>query len=414
MNKLLIIADDFTGALDTGVQLAKRGISTAVAFGGDDNMPVTDEEAEVFVIDIESRHDKPPTAYRKVYNAAVTAYGAGVPSIYKKTDSALRGNIGAELHALLDAAGTRQLEFIPAFPKNHRITRGGWHYIDGVKVSDSVFGSDPFDPVIDSYIPNIIAEESDVHVTTGGAKAEEYPAVRVHDAETEEDLSKIAGLLSKERSTRAIAGCAGFAEYLPELLKLDKGKEHIVRGGKDRTLLVISGSLNDITLRQIRAARERGYPVISLSDEQTQGENYWREGKHSEFFDLVKESLKSDGIVVIESLGSQGNEKDTLMDFDSGEREEKRQMTMENISDMAAEAMRKVRPDVLAVFGGDTLVSIMTRLKCSTIAPIGEITSGVVISKATLPDGDILLISKSGGFGGEDTVKEIFDYVRRP
>jgi uncharacterized protein YgbK (DUF1537 family) len=31
----------------------------------------------------------------------------GITHIYKKTDSALRGNVGAELKALLDATGNR-------------------------------------------------------------------------------------------------------------------------------------------------------------------------------------------------------------------------------------------------------------------------------------------------------------------
>ena len=35
MAKLLIIADDFTGALDTGVQLSKKGISTKVLVQSD-------------------------------------------------------------------------------------------------------------------------------------------------------------------------------------------------------------------------------------------------------------------------------------------------------------------------------------------------------------------------------------------
>lgn len=413
MNKLLILADDFTGALDTGVQFAKRGISTVVSFGEDENGTVADGHAEVLVIDLESRHDKPSVAYKKVYNAAVTAYGAEVPFIYKKTDSALRGNIGAELQALLDAAGSQLLEFIPAFPKNRRTTVGGWHYIDGVKVAESVFGSDPFDPVMDSYIPDIIAEESDAYVAVGGAKVLEYPAIRIHDAETDEDLSRIASILAGEKSTRALAGCAGFAEYLPELLGLKKGEEESAHGGKDCSVLVISGSLNDITLRQIEVAKMHDYPVITLDRKQTQSENYWRENDCGNFIRVVDASLRAKGIAIIESVDCLGDCKVSLVDDDSDGREEKRLVTAENIADMTAKILKEISPDVLVVFGGDTLVSIVNRLKCSTITPIGEITSGVVVSKAALPGGEMLLVSKSGGFGGEDTVREIFEYLRK-
>ena len=45
----------------------------------------------------------------------------------------------------------------------NRITRNGIHYIDGVPVHESVFGKDPFEPVADSYIPEIL--KGDVPVT---------------------------------------------------------------------------------------------------------------------------------------------------------------------------------------------------------------------------------------------------------
>ena len=35
MTKLLVIADDFTGALDTGIQFAREGTKTCVAIGAD-------------------------------------------------------------------------------------------------------------------------------------------------------------------------------------------------------------------------------------------------------------------------------------------------------------------------------------------------------------------------------------------
>ena len=61
MITLLIVADDFTGALDTGVQLASCGAHTRVvtdpafSFGGA-------SEAEVLVIDAETRHLPPAQA----------------------------------------------------------------------------------------------------------------------------------------------------------------------------------------------------------------------------------------------------------------------------------------------------------------------------------------------------------------
>ena len=64
MLKLLIIADDFTGALDTGVQFAARGAATRVV-----TEPAYDfsrAEAEVLVMVAETRHLPPEEAYSTV------------------------------------------------------------------------------------------------------------------------------------------------------------------------------------------------------------------------------------------------------------------------------------------------------------------------------------------------------------
>ena len=100
--KLLIIADDLTGALDTGVQLVKAGVIPHVIIDLTKPLPrITDTQA--FVLNAETRHLPKDDAYQIVFNIVKRALNAGFDHIYKKTDSALRGNIGSELAALLDA-----------------------------------------------------------------------------------------------------------------------------------------------------------------------------------------------------------------------------------------------------------------------------------------------------------------------
>lgn len=141
MIKLLMIADDFSGALDAGVQFAARGAATRVVTDLDCDFLETD--AEVLVMVAETRHLPPQKAYDVVYHVARNAREAGVPYIYKKTDSALRGNVGSELAAVMDAADADVMPFLPAFPKLNRVTRNGVHYVDGVPVAESIFGQDP-------------------------------------------------------------------------------------------------------------------------------------------------------------------------------------------------------------------------------------------------------------------------------
>lgn len=116
MRKLLVLADDFTGGLDTGAQFAAAGIPTVVttnpAYCAADH-----EEDTVLVVDVETRHLLPEKARQIVEQTIRAAIAHGFTDIYKKTDSALRGNLGAELQGVLDGTGQTRLHLIPAFPE---------------------------------------------------------------------------------------------------------------------------------------------------------------------------------------------------------------------------------------------------------------------------------------------------------
>jgi uncharacterized protein YgbK (DUF1537 family) len=180
----------------------------------------------------------------------------GIHHFYKKTDSALRGNLGAELAGLLDAGRGLCLTFVPAFPQSRRVTRKGVHYIDGVEVARSVFARDPFTPVTGSSVADIIHLQTDFPVENVGSDAYEKAAskprektIRVLDAESVEDIRALSVHLKRGGNLHLLAGCAGFAEVLPELLELPAlGVEW---RGSAGSLLVLSGSLNPISLEQL-------------------------------------------------------------------------------------------------------------------------------------------------------------------
>ncbi len=91
MVKLLIIADDFTGALDTGIQFVNKGIATQVFTKMPEAIGDIDETTEVLVIDSETRPMPAAKAYDAVKNITGWAKAIKIPIIFKKTDSALRG-----------------------------------------------------------------------------------------------------------------------------------------------------------------------------------------------------------------------------------------------------------------------------------------------------------------------------------
>ena len=145
MNELLIIADDLTGAIDTGVQLAKQGISTRVIPDPETDIQkrFSQRDEAVLVFNTESRHIHPGKAAERVKNVVKKGLISGIKKFFKKTDSTMRGNIGAELEAFMLETGQRYLAFIPAHPKLKRFTRNGFHYIDEQLLHETEFGRDP-------------------------------------------------------------------------------------------------------------------------------------------------------------------------------------------------------------------------------------------------------------------------------
>ena len=107
-DRYLIIADDFTGANDTGVQLKRRGYPTEVLFAG---KPVDSQKS--IVIDTESRNALPGHAYEIVRHSLEQVDFGQFCYIIKKVDSTMRGNISQEIKAVDDAFRPDLVVFAP-------------------------------------------------------------------------------------------------------------------------------------------------------------------------------------------------------------------------------------------------------------------------------------------------------------
>lgn len=307
---LLILADDFTGALDTGVQFAACGIPTRVVVG--EQVDFAANDAAVLVVDTETRHLPAAEAYAVIAKLTREAMSAGVFSIYKKTDSALRGNIGAELSALLKTSGERQLPFLPAFPQIDRVTRDGVHYISGVPVTESPFGIDPFEPVRHARVTELIGEQTDVPAHSFPTLKEdeavpEQEGILVFDAGSLDDLASTGRALFRNGRPRLMAGCAGFAALLPDLMKMTE-RRTVTMPKLDPRLLVVCGSVNSITLRQLDVAEQNGFSRLRLTPRQKLDPGYWESENGKEALQGINEMLAANPRCIIETNDEGGNQ----------------------------------------------------------------------------------------------------------
>ena len=105
VHRVGVIADDLTGANDTGVQFSKYGLSTMVVFDVDHVYELADD-VDIVVIETDGRWCDPKAAYSRV---KLQQKPSRKPAyrLRKKIDSTLRGNIGAELDAVMDVLEQR-------------------------------------------------------------------------------------------------------------------------------------------------------------------------------------------------------------------------------------------------------------------------------------------------------------------
>ena len=410
MVKLLVIADDFTGALDTGVQFAASGAETRVVTNIEYDFSRTGREVQVLVLVAETRHVKWEEAYRMVYGIAKRACESGIPYLYKKTDSAFRGNIGSELKAVLDAAGKHTLHFLPAFPRMNRVTRNGIHYIDGSPVHESVFGKDPFEPVTCSYIPDMMRGEVPVTVVESMDGWERQNGVMVYDASTDEELMSIGSFLKEKGELGLTAGCAGFAAVLPQLLGLSgKRRERI---SLDKKFLVACGSVNPITVRQLDYAERAGMKRIRLTPEQKLEKDYLEseEGNRA-LEEWTKTALEEECCIfdtndlpgcraACEYAGSHGLSLDEL-----------RVRIADTLGRVVEHLVRAGVKSTMLLTGGDTLMGFMRHIGCDEIVPACEMAPGTVLSQVDIDGRTYSIISKSGGFGEEKLIAELAEKI---
>lgn len=406
MVKLLIIADDFTGALDTGVQFAASGAETRVVTSTDYDFQKSEKSVQVLVLDAETRHLTAEDAYQIVYNISKRAYESGIPFIYKKTDSALRGNIGSELQAVLDATRQPSLHFLPAFPTMNRVTRDGIHYIDGVPVHESVFGKDPFEPVTGSYIPDMIQGSIPVTVVKDLKQWERQPGIMIYDAQTDQELIKTGTFLLNEGELHIMAGCAGFAAVLPTLLGLIGSRKKEVALA-DR-FLVACGSVNPITKCQLDYAEKNGFLRIRLSPSQKLTTGYYETEAGREALAEWKRicSRESRCIIDTNDLPGKSDTLDYAAEHGIG-REELRVRISTTLGYIVKELVTAGIDSTLLITGGDCLVGFMKHIGCDEIAPVCEMAPGTVLSEIEIGGEPFGVISKSGGFGQETLLTDL-------
>ena len=130
---MVVIADDITGAAEiAGIAHAAGQQARLLCASPTTSRPAVspvycDSVAVTTVIATDTRSMSEPEAAAETRRIASTLKETS--PLFKKTDSALRGHVVAELTALMDVTGYQRAVYLPANPSKGRIIRGGVYYI---------------------------------------------------------------------------------------------------------------------------------------------------------------------------------------------------------------------------------------------------------------------------------------------
>jgi len=361
-----ILADDLTGACDSSSQFKKYGFKTLVL-----SKYKKVKKSDVIAFNLNSRELDMEKVYQKAKDICLKLKRDKVNLIYLKIDSTLRGNFGGILRAVMDTYNFPYIFIAPSYPLQGRIVFKDRLYVRGEPLISSEFkeGLKVKEDKVSEIVKAQVGEEVQwVEKDLKNLKGRIF----VFDAVNFSDLERIA---KKGRDLGALlCGSAGLAEALAKQM----GKEK-------KRICVINGSRSKIS--RIQTERLYGFTRWEIKVPKT----YNRDKIYEE---LRRISLKENMIFEFkEDMGSKRAIKDI-------------------IKGLIRLTIKKF--DSYIIIGGDTLNQVCKELKASGFKVLLELEPGIPLLEFL--DGKLKkfkLVSKAGGFGDENTLIRIVNYLRQ-
>ena len=194
-------------------------------------------------------------------------------------------------------------------------------------------------------------------------------------------------------------------------IKTDTKKEDIVL--EDNKVLFVCGSVNITSLKQCKYAEKTGYCSDTLNFNDIILENYKSSDNYINTKEYFKEKINNNNKFLLKTSDSEDVIKKAI------EYTEKNSISMENLTSNIANSTGQLVSDLIKeqnirnmiVFGGDTLIGILKNIECQYIIPVSEIFPGVVFTKAVGKETAINVITKAGGFGEENIIERINEFL---
>jgi uncharacterized protein YgbK (DUF1537 family) len=346
--RVLIIADDLTGALDSAAALTRAGLRCVVARRTADVPAALEALPDVLSVSTASREGS-ASAARAAVSAALDAIGALPAFVVKKVDSRLKGHVAEEIAVLAGRGGYGRALIAPAIPAQGRVVAGG--RLSGAGVASPIDVASVTAPSgVELVVPDTISDAD-----FDGALADDAvgPSTLLVGA---------AGLTAALARRLSPEGCAAPAPRL------------------QAPVLLAIGSRDPITLAQVDRLAASGRVVVKAAVD-----------------GACPARMGGDGVVRL--VGGEGGVFEPRA---AGAR----------FADGIAQLVREGGVGTLLCCGGETADAILGVLGQGVLSIDGEFLPGMPVSGIVVGGRHMQLVTKSGGFGGEDALLAVVAAVQ--
>ena len=384
--RVLIVADDLTGAMDSAGPFAAFGIESWVVAVPMRCDPASLKSARVVSVNTDTRHLSADLAAARVREVARHLGAGGFDIVVKKIDSTLRGNVVAETLALLDISGRGQAVVAPAFPGQGRTVRGGIVYVDGRPLAQTAFSKDALSPPPLAPLQQVFAAaKAGLRVSTA-APSDAFDGgvdIWIADSEIDADLTRIVEAFASRMGRVLMVGSAGLTRALALVCfdghPIPAAPQHVTG-----TIVFAVGSRAARSAEQVEAlAAEPETRVLRAPNGRLQ----------------CAEIPVARNLILKATTDDDGHESNA-------------ECVAADMAKHAIEIARSAQAQALVVTGGDTAIAILTASDNPAVQVLGDLMPGIPYARIRLDGASLGLVTKAGGFGGRDTFREVARKLR--
>jgi uncharacterized protein YgbK (DUF1537 family) len=374
---IAVIADDFTGAAEIGGIGLRHRMKVII-----ETEAIKHADVDLLVVATDTRSKTADDAAAIVAKITEELMALKPRFIYKKLDSALRGNIYQELSSQMDASNSTRALVVAGNPVFGRIIKDGIYFINEVPLDKTGFSHDPDFPILSSSVSTIIGT-GEKEVTVGLTAYSHLPesGILMGDVNSVEDLGCWAERITADTLP---AGGSGFfdAICLKNCTNNRVGNAQTVPFGNK--VLFVMGSSYPKDAMFMSDLEDRGIYISNMPQSLYFGDSN-NEFALAHWADDIVSGLMTHGKVAI------------LVTHTTIDIERTAPRVKHNVGLVTQMVIAATQVDELLVEGGSTVSAVLSCLGIKKLLPLHEYATGIIRMKV---DGfpDLCLTTKPGSY----------------